>query len=491
MVAPVFFIENTLFEKDLNKFFGSGKKLNKAVEGTYAKAYETYVGQIFGQISPRASPSDTRPDIPLTTSDLDKFFNVIDTTDESNAVVSFLTTLRQNLQEAESESYNEVRAAFNRASMKEKDSIRKIALMQTIGGIEVKGSFGIDLIGSEYSTLRQERQTPRGLTGRQIKKKLSLGQTMPEGSSLVIPVASGVATKGLDNIKNDITNFFKRSRDSIHPAITGEYRGNDEKLKFFQNSAAARQMRLKGNNLWMQYNIRTGSSLKSYSAYLPESFKVENTKLDILPTSLYISYTSVYERKILDRLKATLLNKAIVASDRIIKDIDIKNILSEPPNIDINIKVPTGGSIPIGNIKYPSKYIPRRKSSAFTSRTAAAIQTLKETKIPSMGDFVTDDTITALTKREMMRRMPVGPVGGTPLSNRVLTYRTGRFVQSLQVFADMRNMQMQYYYNPNYWTHESTSRDPRNLITASLNSVTRSLFNKRFNLTKSDSRGNQ
>ena len=102
-----------------------------------------------------------------------------------------------------------------------------------------------------------------------------------------------------------------------------------------------------------------------------------------------------------------------------------------------------------------------------------------------MGDFITDDTITALTKREMLRRMPIGPVGGPPKSSRVLTYRTGRFVNSLQVIADMRTQNMQYYYNPNYWVHEATSRDPKNLIGSSLNSVTRSLFGNRFNLVKS------
>jgi hypothetical protein len=103
-----------------------------------------------------------------------------------------------------------------------------------------------------------------------------------------------------------------------------------------------------------------------------------------------------------------------------------------------------------------------------------------------MGDFITNDTITALTQREMMRRMPIGPVGGPPLSRKVLTYRTGRFVQSLKVIADMRSQAMQYYYDPRYWIHETTNRNPRDLIDSSLNSVTRNLFSKRFNLIKAE-----
>lgn len=140
-----------------------------------------------------------------------------------------------------------------------------------------------------------------------------------------------------------------------------------------------------------------------------------------------------------------------------------------------------------GSIPQPAvRAIVRRKSSAFTSRTAAARQTLAQTKRPSMGDFISSDTITALTKREMMRRMPIGPVGGRPLSSRVLTYRTGRFVQSLKVIADTRNQAIQYYYSPLYWVHETTSRNPHSLIGSSIASVTRSLFNRRFSISKSE-----
>lgn len=143
---------------------------------------------------------------------------------------------------------------------------------------------------------------------------------------------------------------------------------------------------------------------------------------------------------------------------------------------------PPTGSIPMGRVAA----VPRRKSSAFTSRTSAARQTLAQTRTPSIGSFISNETITNLTKREMMRRMPIGPVGGPPLSSRVLTYRTGRFVQSLQVIADLRTQRMQYYYNPNYWIHEATSRNPRNLIDSSINSIARTLFGKRFELIKSN-----
>jgi len=147
----------------------------------------------------------------------------------------------------------------------------------------------------------------------------------------------------------------------------------------------------------------------------------------------------------------------------------------------------TPGSIPQGAVQA----IARRKSSAFTSRKASIRSILRETReaTTSIGDFVTDEQITALVKREMLRRMPIGPVGGPPLSPRVLTYRTGRFVNSTQVFADIERKQIQYFYNPIYSVHEKTSRDPRNLMRASISSVALVLFKRRFNIVKTSQEG--
>lgn len=151
------------------------------------------------------------------------------------------------------------------------------------------------------------------------------------------------------------------------------------------------------------------------------------------------------------------------------------------------------GSIPQGSVKskIPEINIQRRKNSAFNSRIQSVRSILRESKPATkpMGDFITSDVITQLTRREMLRRMPIGPVGGPPLSSRVLTYRTGNFVNSVQVFRDMKVDQISYYYSPNYFRHEITSRNPRNLIESSINNVTRTLFNRRFNLLKENREG--
>lgn len=486
---PIVFIENTGFQELTAKYYKRDNKLSKDQESSYAKAYETYVGQLFGTILPRTSSSDTRPDIPITKADVDKLLENNQT--EDSTIFSFLDELRQNLAKLEEGvDFQSLREAFVNAANTEKDPNRRLSLLQTIGGIEIKGSFGIDLLGGSDDSLKISRKTPRGLTGRQINIKSILGGVKPEGSGLVIPIVTSIDTSKVEakRLARTIKDFFDRAKDNLHSAITGEYSGTDPKLLYFKNSVAVKQIRAKGQNLWMQYIIRSGATVKSYSAYLPESFKVQNTNLQVQSSSLYIAYTTAYENKVLERLKTALQNKSGQAVDKIIKDSDIKNLLLAPPDVTTQILVPSGGSIPISTVKYPNTYIPRINKAAFQSRINSIVSILRETRgsTKTMGDFITDDTITALTKREMLRRMPIGPVGGPPKSSRVLTYRTGRFVNSLQVMANIRTQNMQYYYDPNYWVHEATSRNPKDLIGSSLNSVTRSLFGKRFNLIKAN-----
>ena len=149
-------------------------------------------------------------------------------------------------------------------------------------------------------------------------------------------------------------------------------------------------------------------------------------------------------------------------------------------------------SIPMGKVKavpkrrkkYVFSSVPRRKKAAMQSRIEPIRSLLRETRpyTESISNFITDDTISALTKREMLRRMPIGPVGGPPLSGNVLTFRTGRFVNSVEVFTDQKNKQISYFYDPVYRIHEVTSRDPRNLIRSSISAVALSIFKQRFQI---------
>lgn len=504
-----------VFENDL-------LNLDKIREGTkddYFKQHEIHLAKLF-KIKPRASSSDTRPDLYLTSSQIDSLltekYGNLDYRDESieSSTITFLRNRLNNFEKS--------------------DLLKDLPLESS--GIEVKGSqYGYELSGGRTGSAtdffggKLNRQTPRSLSGRTLLS--AYDNYTPAKGSEVISLAAAIANElsignrmdknvyrrlnyeqRLEEDKRVATNIYNflatgKNLSNFHKAMTGVTQ--DDKLMIkLAATPAARQVKAKGQELFMQYVTESVQDKivkkTSYTAYLFDTFKYENTKVELSPTSIDFAYTTKYERAVVEKIVKLLTTGLSNALDKNISNTILKesqigkflgtveDINDQSGKVNFQFKADTSGSLPIGKVKFNNQTVRRRLSgSAFTSRTLAVRQTLAQTREASMGDFVTDDTITALTKREMMRRMPVGPVGGTPLSNRVLTYRTGRFVQSLQVFADMRNMQMQYYYNPNYWIHESTSRDPRSLITASLNSVTRVLFNKRFNLTKSDSRGNQ
>jgi hypothetical protein len=296
-----------------------------------------------------------------------------------------------------------------------------------------------------------------------------------------------------------IYNYYKsetRLENLLKAATKESVNLNDDPITAaIRNSPAMKQIRAKGELLFMNYVVNN----KNYVAYLKGSFQYPNTKILLDETSIYFSYNDTYEKAVIVELLDNLEKSGDKALNKVFKDVDIASQLDTAAEIEkLNnkyigrINLPKTKSIPIGKIKIPKTKISRKSTgSAFQSRIGSIRSILSETRTatrvkPSMGDFITDDTITALTKREMLRRMPIGPVGGPPKSSRVLTYRTGRFVNSLQVMVDMKSAIMQYYYDPNYWVHEATSRNPRNLIDSSLNSVTRALFGKRFNLIKAN-----
>ncbi len=505
-----------VFENDL-------LDLNKAKKGTredYFKDHEKHLAKLF-RLELRTSSSDTRPDIYLTSSQIDKLlsekYGTSDYKDDS-LVSSAIQGLRASL-------YN----------FEQSDLLK--GLPSESSGVEVKGSkygyeAGEDFRAKGLTGKELIRTTPRSLSGRTLLS--AYANTTPAKGSEVISLAAAIAEVFKKDIKlkpgkkyrrltyverleedkrvaTDIYNFLKEDHNlsNLHKAMTG-YAQDNTLMTALAETPAARQVKAKGQELFMQYvtenTVRSGkkkfSIVKtSYTAYLRDTFKYQNTKVELSPTSIDFSYTTKYERAVVEKINKLLSSGLKESLERnltntILKESQIGEFLGtvegvkdQSGKVNFQFKTDVSGSMPIGKIKIPNYTVKRKTSgSAFQSRIGSVRSLLRETRVgtSSMGDFVTDDTITALTKREMLRRMPIGPIGGPPKSSRVLTYRTGRFVNSVQVIADMKSRAMQYYYDPNYWIHEATSRNPRNLIDSSINSVTRSLFGRRFNLVKAN-----
>jgi len=106
------------------------------------------------------------------------------------------------------------------------------------------------------------------------------------------------------------------------------------------------------------------------------------------------------------------------------------------------------------------------------------------TAFDTMMFGISEKELSRRVKLSVINRMPKGPVGGKPLSDSVLTYRTGRFAKSIEVFYSRKLRAILYFYNPIYIVHETTGRDPRKLIESSIRRVTVKAMGHKFNIFK-------
>ena len=153
----------------------------------------------------------------------------------------------------------------------------------------------------------------------------------------------------------------------------------------------------------------------------------------------------------------------------------------------IEYLIPTGKSIPMSRAKLNYKSFKQpRDTSHFISNKAN--QEVPTKFIPqsnyNIGTFLSTEYIRLEVIKRIVAKMPEGPVGGRPLSNRVLTYRTGEFANSLTLMINYRTSLVTYYYNPIYFVHEKTSRNPRDIITNSIREVMSTKFKQAFNISK-------
>lgn len=536
-------VEQTAKEQFLNP--GKNQKTTDLIKSfkDYADFNEEIIATVFGT-GKRTAPADARADVIFDSKSAQALLsNMSDNTDYT-VVRSELEALRDRLKDIETnQEYQDIRNAysdFENTLNKEildiqrlidentsnpKYVIRRLneltALKNTqtnfgpniLTGMEAKASesgynkntYDIVINREQLKEAKLEKKGGRKLSSRSISVVSEEKLNMPTRGTFVLPLGPQLKQDLPRETAKGLFDFLKRNSEQFKLALTGD--ATSDAFKALQNTPAMQLIRLKGNTVWFEYivNITENgqSKRKSYNALIVDSWKQENIKppkFDLKTLTIQMEYSDTFEKKIQKEVGDTIFKGTAEGMNRLFTDaalagvfntLDAFNALkSKYANKPIaEAKLAVSKSIPTNRLVFKGPYVARKTSgSAFQSRIGSIRSLLQETRVgaPSMGDFVTDDTITALTKREMLRRMPIGPIGGPPKSSRVLTYRTGRFVNSVQVIADMRSKAMQYYYDPNYWIHEATSRNPRNLIDSSINSVTRSLFGRRFNLVKAN-----
>jgi len=126
-----------------------------------------------------------------------------------------------------------------------------------------------------------------------------------------------------------------------------------------------------------------------------------------------------------------------------------------------------------------------------TSKPGRVSATVNASKKRSSGkspqqQIVSVAQITELARKAFVQRMPKGVTKRTPPPvDNVLTYRSGRFAQSFQILTiDAKNDRIRYTYDPIYRVHESTSRNPRDLIEGGIRKVVQQQFAKTFKLVR-------
>lgn len=122
-------------------------------------------------------------------------------------------------------------------------------------------------------------------------------------------------------------------------------------------------------------------------------------------------------------------------------------------------------------------------NSILTGTIRAFVRRFRRKKAePDIQSTISSTQLTDSVRRSLRARMPKGPVGGPPLSNEILTNRTGRFINS--VIAEFRSNTILYYYMPLYQVHVNTSRNPNETIEQSIRNITQKKVGRQFNIVK-------
>ena len=210
-------------------------------------------------------------------------------------------------------------------------------------------------------------------------------------------------------------------------------------------------------------NIITPASLFKVPPFIARYSRTED--------SITLSLSDAFERNLINEIKQVTTitaDKGIENLTKLFKDFTrTRTSLKTAQGVkEFSIAIPTGGSIPMAR---------------------ARIRRTKQTKADrkQIGRFISKEQLSVLVRQRVTNKMPKGPRRGPPLSDEVLTFRTGRFARSVNVVSlNYKSSIIRYFYDPIYRVHEETTRDPRELIETSIREVVQRKFARQFAITR-------
>ena len=188
------------------------------------------------------------------------------------------------------------------------------------------------------------------------------------------------------------------------------------------------------------------------------------------PAAIVLKLSEAFERQLIKSLLDTAPAMAVSSTEDFVDQLQSlpgkAKVRGTAAGIefDMIMEYPSGASIPMtkGKVRGSRKRGPRKKKE--------------------MQATISSSQLTAAVQRSLFARMPKGPLQGPPLSDEILTNRSGRFVRS--VLTQVRGNLIRYYYNPIYEVHQNTSRNPNETIEGSIRNITQRRVGRQFNILK-------
>lgn len=285
------------------------------------------------------------------------------------------------------------------------------------------------------------------------------------------------------------------SKDDIQKAYT---RIMEDPTKFdkFMDGPFGNLVTDKVKNLTVQINAKSGSGkqLKFFQTFIDLKF----TKGDIVKKRAGNAYrfylSSAFENKLIKQTQKKIESNAIgviraevddALSFNISGKTDLQSILQTSENLNSLVKglsfnkftvsIPSGGSIDLKfgvNATDLLNSINTKIPKILATNLAPAANVKK-------GRFASATQLTSLLRLEVYSRMRKSGKAKPP----TLTYRTGRFVENLEVAqVNYKNSIIKYYSLPLYYSLEDYGYEVEELIEGSIRDISQNLYSRQFNL---------
>lgn len=268
---------------------------------------------------------------------------------------------------------------------------------------------------------------------------------------------------------------------------------NPVKFKEFLNGPFGVIIKDKVRNLSVQVNARLGDkSLTFFQTFFNLQFTTEDIVAKKAGSSYTFSLSSKFEKRLLQETRKKLENNAVGTINSDLNNIlnfyfggktSLQAILGASKNISskelaknisftsLTFSIPTGGSIPLNFGIDASNLI---------AKTINTLPTLLSRNV-KRGRFMSTEQLTPIFQAVVLSKLNKSGPPRPPM----LTSRTGRFIENLQITQiNYKNRIIQYYSNPIYYSLEKYGYRVEETLTGSIREITQQLFSRQFNLVR-------